>query len=315
MAYETPIVYNLDGGSGGNGGGCGNSMWGGDGSWIFAFLIIALIFGDRWGNNGNNGGNNGGGNAVPTYIPYPMSSVGGFNASGALTRADLCQDMNFQSVENGVRGIQQGLCDGFYAVNTSLLNGFHGVDNAICTLGYNNAQLANTLGTTMMQGFNAANVTALQGQNAIQSQLAQCCCENREGQAQIRYDMATNTCALQNALATSTRDVIDSQNAGTRAILDKMCQMEYNALNDKYQAVLTENQGLKLAASQAQQNVALGAMMDANTAEIIRRTAPQTPVPAFPVNPPFPYYGYGFGAGFGGSSCGNSCGCNTGCGC
>lgn len=285
MAYETPIVYNLDSGSGNGGGGCGNSMWGGDGSWIFAFLIIALIFGDRWGNNGNNGGNNGGG-TVPTYIPYPTASIGGFNASGALTRADLCQDMNFQSVENGVRGIQQGLCDGFYAMNTSLLNGFHGVDNALCTLG-----------NSMMQGFSAANVTALQGQNAIQTQLAQCCCENREGQAQIRYDMATNTCALQNTMNTNTRDVIDSQNAGTRAILDKMCQMEYNALNDKYQAVLTENQGLKFNASQSAQNQYL-----------ISQLRP-FPVAAYQVCNPFTgtYGGYqGYGSG---------CACNTGCGC
>lgn len=299
---ETPIVYNLDSGSSGGNGGCGNGMWGGDGSWIFAFLIIALIFGDRWGLGGNNG--NGGGNSVPAYIPYPISSFGGFNASGALTRADLCQDMNFQEVKNGVAGVSDAVALGFSNLNST-----------ICQQQYDTAQMVNGLNTTLLQGFNGANVVALQNQNALQTQLAQCCCENREGQAQIRYDMATNTCALQNTLATSTRDVIDSQNAGTRAILDKMCQMEYNALNDKYQAALTENQSLKFAASQAQQNVALGAMMDANTAEIIRRTAPQTPVPAFPVNPPFPYYGYGFGAGFGGSSCGNSCSCNTGCGC
>ena len=50
-----------------------------------------------------------------------------------------------------------------------------------------------------------------------------------------------------------------------------------------------------MAASQANQNLALGAMMDANTAEILRRVAP-TPVPAYPVCAPFGQgYGYGFG--------------------
>ncbi len=298
--------------SGGNRSNCNDGGFGGANSWIWIIVVFALLFG--WGRNGDQGGNSGsgGGDSMAAYIPYLAGAV---NTNGAVTRADLCSEFAFNDLNRAVEGVNSGLCDGFYAVNTGILNGFAGVNNAICSLGYNNAQLANNINTTVMQGFNAANVTALQGQNALQTQLAQCCCENREGQAQIRYDMATNTCALQNAISTSTRDVVDSQNAGTRAILDKMCQMEYNALNDKYQAVLTENQGLKFAASQAQQNVALGAMMDANTAEIIRRTAPQTPVPAFPVNPPFPYYGYGFGAGFGGSSCGNSCGCNTGCGC
>jgi hypothetical protein len=44
-----------------NNGGGNDGMWGGNGSWIFAFLIIALIFGGNgWGNWGGNGGNGAG---------------------------------------------------------------------------------------------------------------------------------------------------------------------------------------------------------------------------------------------------------------
>lgn len=149
--------------NGGNGGCNNGGMWGG-GDWIWAFLIFALF---GWGNGGFGGG---------------WSGNGG--AQGALTRADLCQDMNFQGVENGIRGIQQGLCDGFYAVNTSLLNGFHGVDNAVCNLGYQT-----------QQGFNATQVAMMQGQNAIQTQLAQCCCDGRAAIADLKYDMATSDCS------------------------------------------------------------------------------------------------------------------------
>lgn len=35
-------------------------------------------------------------------------------------------------LENGVRGIQQGLCDGFYAMNTGMLNGFSGIQSTLC---------------------------------------------------------------------------------------------------------------------------------------------------------------------------------------
>lgn len=76
-----------------------NGMFGGE--WIWAFLIIALIF------NGNGFGFGG----------------RGFD-SGALTRSDLCEGFNFQNLENGIRGIQNGMCDGFYAQNTTMLQGF-----------------------------------------------------------------------------------------------------------------------------------------------------------------------------------------------
>ena len=49
----------------------------------------------------------------------------GFGGNGALTKADLCQDFNFNDLQNGVRGIQNGLCDGFYAQNTTMLQGFN----------------------------------------------------------------------------------------------------------------------------------------------------------------------------------------------
>lgn len=101
--------------------------------------------------------------------------------------------MNFGQLENGVRGIQQGLCDGFYAQNTNLLNGFAGVqnsltngfagvDNAICTLGYqtqagiNSVNVAGMQNTNaLQQAINANTVAGMQNTNAIQSQLAQCC--------------------------------------------------------------------------------------------------------------------------------------------
>lgn len=117
---------------------CGNNgMFGNDGWW--AILLFAMIFG--WGGNGFGGwgGNNAG-------------------LQGALTRADLCQDTNFAQLENGVRGISQGICDSTFAlnnsingVNTNMLQGFAGVDNAICSLGYQT-----------QQGFNGTNMAIAQ---------------------------------------------------------------------------------------------------------------------------------------------------------
>ena len=243
---------------------CGNNrndgMWGGDGGW-WVLIILFAIFG--WGGNGFGGW--GGGNGI----------------QGALTRADLCQDMNFGQLENAVRGVQQGICDSTFALNNTITNGFatqamntmqgfNSVNQGICNLGYN-----------VQQGFNSANVVALQNQNAMQAQLAECCCENRAAIAQVRYDMATDTCALQNTMNQNTRDIIDSQNAGTRAILDYLCQ-------DKIATLQSENQALRLSASQANQNNVLMAAMDANKAEILRKTGAECPTAAYIVQPPQP---------------------------
>lgn len=105
MASEDLMAY-MAGQDGNNGG-----MFGGN--WMWIIVVFALLFG--WGRNGFAGG----------------------AADGALTRSDLCEGFNFQNIENGVRGIQQGLCDGFYAMNTGLLNGFNGVQRDIAQAQYN----------------------------------------------------------------------------------------------------------------------------------------------------------------------------------
>ena len=272
-----PAVMNVTPtGTGYNNGSCGG--WGGDwGAWIILFLIFGMF---GWGGFGGFGGGWGGGNGV----------------QGALTRADLCSEFNFNGLENAVRGVQQGICDSTYALNTSILNGFHGVDNAVCNLGYQT-----------QQGFNATQVALMQGFNAAQAQAAECCCQTQRAIDGVNYNMATNTCALQNTMNNNTRDIIDNANANSRAILDYLCQ-------DKISTLQSENQALRLAASQSNQNAVLMAAMDANKAEILRRTGAECPTPAYVVQPPQP-------VNFPTNCCGqfsgwnNGCGCNSGCGC
>lgn len=272
----------------------GNGMWGGDGAWWIVIFVLFFAFGG-WGNNGW-GGNGGNGGAVPYVV------------GNSYTDASIQRGFDTQAILGKLDGINGGLCDGFYAVNTSILNAQSGIQNSLC-------QGFNSVNTNIMQGnfglqqaINNAAVANMQGQNALQAQLADCCCENRAAIAQVRYDMAQDTCALQNAMNTNTRDIIDSQNAGTRAILDYLCQ-------DKIATLQAENQSLKLAASQADQNNFIAANQSAQTAEIIRRLGADCPQPAYVVQPPQPvtfptnccggvnYAGYG----------NNGCGCNSGC--
>lgn len=148
-------------------------------------------------------------------------------------------------------------------------------------------------GYGIQQAINADTVANMQNTNALQSQLANCCCETREAIQGVNYNMATNTCALQNTMNNNTRDIIDSQQAGTRAILDFLT-------NDKIATLQAENNDLRRAASQDRQNALLTTTMAAQTNQIIDAVRP-TPVPSFPASN---LYGYAYG-----------CGCNTGCGC
>ena len=173
--------------------------------------------------------------------------------------------------------------DGLYAMNTGMLNGFAGVNNAVCSLGYQTAQLANGLTSDIVANRFAAQQGVCQvenainqarydntiGQNSIAREISDCCCENgramERGFADINYNMATNTCAIQTSMANHTRDIIDSQNAGTRAILDYLCQ-------EKISDLQSENQALRLAASQQAQNNYL-----------VSQLGTKAPVPAYVV--------------------------------
>lgn len=250
----------------------GNSGWGngfGDGSWWIVLFLIFGMFG--WGGFGGFGGGFGGG---------MNGGVG----------SEVQRGFDHSSVVQKLDGITQGICDSTYALNNTMTNGFHGVDSALCNLG-NNVQ----------QGFNQTNIALMQGQNALAAQLASCCCDNREAISALRYDMATQDCATRNLIQSTTRDIIDSQNAGTRQILDFLT-------NDKIATLTAENQSLKFAASQSAQNAFITANQEAQTAELIRRLGADCPQPAYVVQPPQPVT-------FPVNSCGTATyGYNNGCG-
>lgn len=304
--YGLPITMNVEpAGSNCNN---GNGMWGGDGAlWLVLFVLFFAFGGlgnNGWGGNGGNGG----------AVPYAVGST--------YTDAAIQRGFDNQAVISKLDGINSGLCDGFYAQNTNMLTGFGnlqntvqagfaGVDNAICNLGYNmqqgfnSTQVANMQGNfALQQAINADTVANMQNTNALATQLANCCCENRAGQKDIQYQMATDTCAVQNTIQNTTRDIIDNQNANSKQILDFLVQ-------DKIASLQAENQSLKLAASQADQNNFIAATQSAQTAELIRRLGADCPQPSYIVQPPtpvnFPTNCCGT-VNFAGNGCGNGCG-------
>lgn len=230
-----------------------DGMWS-DGAW---WIAILLIFG--WGGFGGN-------------------VWGGNGAGNGYTDA----------------AIQRGFD------NQTVVSKLDGINNGICSLGYDQLAQMNGINTNILQtGFgiqqaiNADTVSGMQNTNAIQSTLtnmaaqnASCCCETQRqierGFADTNYNMATQACQTRQAIADSTR-----------SILDYLCQ-------DKIATLQAENNDLRRAASQDRQNALLTTAMTAQTNQIINAVNP-TAIPAYVVPNPNAY-AYG-------------CGCNQSCGC
>ena len=290
-------VAPMYGGGYGNGGGFGNGF-GGDGWWIL-LLFILLGGNGRWG-GGFGGGYDGAGVGSGLY-PW-------MNQSNQIS--DGFRDQMINSTINGIQGavtsgfgdVQNSLCSGFAGVNATVT----GAQNALSQQLYAN-QLADLERSFAAQTANTAGMTALQ------SQLAQCCCDNRAATADLKYTVATENCADRTQSLMNTRDIIDSQSKGTQAILDKLCALELDGVKGQLAQAQRDNVALQnqlnmanLQASQTAQNAFIQQGFSDEVDALYNRLN-SCPVPTTPVygrTPIFtcPSNNYGCGCGCGGSN-------------
>lgn len=170
-----------------------NGMFGGgDWGWI---ILLLLAFG--WGGNGYGFGGFGGGGCM-TSLATSADIQRGFDTSAVLSKLD---------------GITNGLCDGFYAINTGLLTGFNGVNMNICNLSH---------------------------------EISDCCCATQRAIDGVNYNIATSTCDIKNAINDSTARVLDYLTSEKISSL----QLENQAL--KFQASQTAQNAFISANQEAQ---------------------------------------------------------------
>lgn len=251
---------------GGNNNGFGNGF-GGDGFWII--LLFLLIGGNGWGN--------GFGGGIDSLYPWMNNSQninGGFRDQMLNTSINGIQN----SVTSGFGDVQNALCGGFAGVNASI----NGAQNAVSQQLYTN-QIAD-----LERSF-AAQTAQTAGMTALQSQLAQCCCDNRAATADLKYTVASENCADRTQSMQNTRDIIDAQTRNTQAILDKLCALELDGVKGQLEAAQRENLGLQnqlnmanLAASQTAQTAQILAGQSAEIDGVYNRLK-NCPVPSMPV--------------------------------
>ena len=237
--YSLADIAAATGNNNNDGFGGNNGAW-----WIIILFLFAFAGG--WGGYGYGGGFGGGQGSTSVYEGYVLN-----NDFSQLSKQ--ISD-SYSMTERKLDSISTGVCDGFYTTAQQV----NGINTNIMTVG-----------------------------NAIQTQLADCCCKTQTNIGDVKYaigstgadisrgvergfsDTNYNLSTLANGITTTvangfcqsnftaqnnTRDIIDSQNAGTRAILDKLAQMEVNAKDEKIAELTAKNADLRLAASQAAQN-------------------------------------------------------------
>lgn len=259
--------------------------FGGSGWWI---LLLFLLCG-----NGGWGGGFGDGGLYP-WLNNSQNINGGFRD---------------QMIGSQISGIQNGITSGFGDVQTALCGGFAGVNAAIAGAQSGiTAQMYNNTIADLERSF-AAQTANTQGLNSLQSQLAQCCCDNRAATADLKYTVAAENCNDRTQAMQNTRDIIDSQTRSTQAILDKLCALELDGVKSQLAAAQRENVGLQnqinMAAfreSQANQNALFAQGMN-NEVDALYNRLKNCPVGTTPVYGNQPIF-----------TCGNNGGCGCGCG-
>ena len=272
----------VDGRNGGYNDGLG--IGGGSAWWI----IILLLFG--WGNR-----NNGCGNGAQDWLPYMMSNN---------TNGDVQRGFDQAAITSGLTNISTGMCNGFAGVNQNLCGGFAGV-NATVNNAASSAEISNNARqiANMQQLFGLQTGISNQLNNIAMNQ-QNCCCENRAAIADVKYAIATENCADRAAISDGIRDlmaqntantqaIVNSTNAGFQGIMDKLCQLELDAKDDKIADLQSQLNRTTIISD-------LKANNEAQSAYLINRINP-TPIPAYYVQNPNcynnNYYGSGCGCG------------------
>lgn len=252
-----PMGYGNDGGFGFG----GNGMW-----WL---IVLLLFMNNGWGFS--NGFGFGGG-----MMPFMMGNQQG------------------QDVQRGFD--QSAIMGGLNDIAGALSNGFANAEISRC-----NAQ------ANVLQTLNANQAATLQSMNALSMGLQNCCCENRAGLADLKYTVATENCADRTALNDGLVNLMMNNNANTQRmvdttvtavgnVMDKICQLELDAKNDRIATLQAQLNDANRRAESKDEIAQIMAGQRALANEVEQYVLP-TPRPAWIVQNP------------------NCCYQNSGCGC
>jgi hypothetical protein len=242
------------------GGGFGGGMGGFGGDWGWIILLL-LCCGGGFGWGGFGGGM--GGLAADGAMLYPWMNQANLTSEGFQNQ--LMND-NITSIRDGVQGISTQLCNGFASIE---------------------------------QGANARQMADMQQMFSLQSQLAQCCCDQRLATCQTQNIVQSESAATRFADANNTRDIVDATNRNSQLILDKLCALELDGYKRENDNLRSQLNMATLRESQTAQNAFIAQGFAEEVDQLYNRLS-NCPVPSTPVYGRTPIF---------------TCNGNNGCGC
>ena len=280
-----------------------NNGFGGEGGWFMWVIFLFFLMG--WGGNGFGGFGNRGG-----------------QGEGNFLAGQLANDTGRELLQQAINGNGQAISQLASTLNcdvNAIQGSLNQLNQAICNVG-------NQVGMTAQQTINAIQ----QGNCQLATQLSSCCCDLKAQIADFKGDLALQMCQQTGKLTEAinftnssvergfaaeayerqaqTCRLENAINAQTTLINDKFCQLEMREMQNKIDALRTENQNLKFAESQQAQNNYLISQL-----QPVARPAYLTCSPYQAQMHPFGFYPYGYnGNGCCNNGYGNNCG---GCGC
>lgn len=262
MAFETGGMSAADMAAVLRGGG-NNNGWGNDGNcgwWIILFFILCL--GGGWGNGGWGG-----------------------NAPAQVVNADLQRGFDQQATTSQISQLQTQVGQGFADAAVAQCSGNAAITQAVTNSQFATAQAIGAAKDTLALGLNQMAMTNQQGFN-----------DNKAGQADLKYTIATEACADRQAISDGLRDlmaqntantnlIVQSQNQGFQSIRDKLCQLELDNVKQENEHLRDQLNMQALSASQTAQTAEFAQMMQAQTQAITQTCCPK-PIPSYSVPNP-----------------------------
>ena len=211
-------------------GGYGNSGFGYGGDWIWIILLFALF---GWGNNGNGGffGGNNFDNGF-AWLSNGQKEIMS-NTNNGFDTLHLSNQLD--TVNSGIYSLSNQLCNCCADMNQTVSNGFYNAE-----ISANNRQMAN-----MNTAFN------------LQSQLAQCCCDNKLATQDLKATVISENCSDREVLRQIGQDILVNQTANTQKIIDEIFRDRLDEKDSKIADLQREVLMKDLSASQIAQTQAI----------------------------------------------------------
>lgn len=262
--FYMPVAPAYNGGNGFGGG------FGGDWGWIILLLLCG------WGGFGGGMGGFGGG----YDFPWLLTGQQNINTNTNNGFRDAMINDNITSVRDGISAFSTQLCGCCGDMQMALANGFANAE----------------------QGANARAMANMQQLFGISTQLADASADNRLAICQTNNTITSEAAETRYANATNTRDILESANKNTQAVLDKLCQLELDSKQQKIEDLQRELTAEQFKASQVAQNAFIAQGLN-NEVDALYDRLSNCPVPTTPVYGRTPIFTCG------GNNCGTNCGC------